>query len=67
MLLQKIGRGAMMTQRFLKNKKHYFSKWEISDTAKHGFVHVRIIKGYAKLKDGMETPNFYPDLNEVKA
>ncbi|NCP45010.1 MAG: hypothetical protein COW67_08705 [Flavobacteriales bacterium CG18_big_fil_WC_8_21_14_2_50_32_9] len=49
------------------NEKHYFSKWEISDTAKHGFVHVRIIKGYAKLKDGMETPNFYPDLNEVKA
>ncbi|PKP50201.1 MAG: hypothetical protein CVT95_02745, partial [Bacteroidetes bacterium HGW-Bacteroidetes-12] len=49
------------------NGKHYFSKWETSDTAKQGFIYVRIIQGYAKLKDGMETPNFYPDLNEVKA
>lgn len=44
------------------NEKHYFSKWEISDNEKEGFVFVRIIQGYVKLKDGMETPNFYPTI-----
>ena len=44
------------------NGKHYFSKWEISDNAQQGFVYVRIIQSYAKLKEGMETPNFYPEI-----
>ncbi len=44
------------------NEKHYFSKWEFSQTEKEGFIFVRIIQGYAKLKNGMETPNFYPNL-----
>ena len=44
------------------NGKHYFSKWETSDIAKQGFIYARIIQGYAKLKDGMETPNFYPEI-----
>ena len=34
----------------------------LAETAKEGFVYARIIQGYAKLKDGMETPNFYPEI-----
>jgi len=41
------------------NEKHYLSKWEFSETDKDGFVFVRIAQGYVKLKEGMETPNFY--------
>lgn len=44
------------------NEKHYFSKWEFSDTAQQGFVYVRIIQQYAKLVEQMETPNFYPEI-----
>lgn len=44
------------------NEKHYLSKWEFSETEKEGFVFVRIIQGYAKLKTGMETPNFYTNI-----
>lgn len=44
------------------NEKHYFSKWEFSETEKKGFIFVRIIQRYVKLKDGMETPNFYPEI-----
>lgn len=43
------------------NEKHYFSKWEFSDQELPNFVYVRIVQGYAKLKLGMETPNFYPE------
>ena len=46
------------------NEKHYFSKWEFSDTEQEGFVYVRIIQGYAKQVEGMETPNFYME-NEL--
>lgn len=44
------------------NEKHYFSKWDFSDTAESGFEYVRIIQGYAKLKEQMKTPNFYPEI-----
>jgi hypothetical protein len=44
------------------NEKHYFSKWEFSDVEKNGFEFVRIIQGYVRLKEGMETPNFYPEI-----
>lgn len=44
------------------NEKHYFSKWEFSDEEKEGFIFVRIIQGYARLKPNMETPNFYPEI-----
>lgn len=44
------------------NGKHYFSKWEFSEKEKEGYIFVRIIQGYAKLKEGMETPNFYPEI-----
>lgn len=44
------------------NEKHYFSKWEFSDVEKNGFVFVRIIQGHVRLKEKMETPNFYPEI-----
>ena len=52
----------ILTKYSSPNEKHYFSKWEFSETEKIGFTYARIIKGFAKLKDGMETPNFYPEI-----
>jgi len=44
------------------NEKYYFSKWKFSDTEVEGFVYVRIAQGYVKQIEGMETPNFYPEI-----
>jgi hypothetical protein len=44
------------------NEKHYFSKWKFADTKQNGYTYVRIIQGYAKQIEGMETPNFYPEI-----
>lgn len=43
------------------NGDHYFAKWDISEKEQEGFTFVRIIRGYAKIKPDMETPDFYPD------
>lgn len=51
--------GVILSKYSKPNEDHYFKKWEFSDTKKEGFTFVRITKGYARLKEGMETPDFY--------
>ncbi|HMI00865.1 MAG TPA: hypothetical protein VK541_00205 [Pedobacter sp.] len=46
------------------NKEFFNSKWEISSNRKEGFKYVQILGAYLKLKNGMETPDFY-DLNQI--
>jgi len=46
------------------NGKVFFKKWLISPTEKGGFKYVRIIQGYAKQVEGMETPNFYKEIEK---
>lgn len=41
------------------NKQFFDEKWEISNVQKPGFKYVRILRQYVKLKNGMETPEFY--------
>ncbi len=43
------------------NGDHYAKKWSIAETAAEGYTKVRIVGGYAKLNEGMETPDFYAD------
>jgi hypothetical protein len=43
------------------NEEHYFKKWSLSETAKEGYTKVRILQGYARLNDSMETPDFHPN------
>lgn len=45
------------------NGKVFFKKWEIVQTEATEYIWVRIIQAYAKQMDGMETPNFYPEIN----
>lgn len=42
------------------NEEHYFKKWSISKEEEQNSTWVRIIQGYAQLKEGMATPDFYP-------
>lgn len=44
------------------NGKVFFEKWEIVQTEATEYIWVRIIQAYAKQIEGMETPNFYPDI-----
>jgi hypothetical protein len=46
------------------NKDFFDQKWSVNDTPKEGFVWVPILNAYAKLNDGMETPDFYPLIRE---
>jgi hypothetical protein len=45
------------------NGKVFFKKWEVIQADVQGFIYVRIIQGYAKQIEGMETPNFYPKIS----
>ena len=43
------------------NGDHYEKKWTIYTVAEKEEPFIPIIQGYARLNEGMETPNFYPD------
>lgn len=45
------------------NKEFFDSKWELSETAQPGFAYVRLLRKYARIKPGMETPDFHPDIH----
>jgi len=52
-----------INDKYVKSNKLFFDrKWEVSVESKEGFKYVRIIGKFVKLRDGMETPNFYPTL-----
>jgi hypothetical protein len=48
------------------NKVFFDSKWEIAEESRPGFAYVRILQNYVKLKPGMETPDFYPEIDYAK-
>jgi hypothetical protein len=48
------------------NKDHFNKKWILSDEPKEDFHFVRILGKHAKMNTGMETPNFYPEINYSK-
>lgn len=51
---------AVINGKYVKANKDFFDqKWEQSKVPKDGFTYVEILKCYLKLKEGMETPNFY--------
>ena len=55
---------AVVNQKYTSENKRFFnSKWELVDEPKDGFVHVRILQKAARLRPGMETPDFYPAIN----
>ncbi len=41
------------------NKLHFDAKWEMETEPAPGFVYVEILRAYVKLREGMDTPNFY--------
>lgn len=46
--------------KYIKENKIFFDKkWELKETKEEGYDYVRILDKYVKLKNGMETPNFY--------
>ncbi len=50
----------VINEKYLKSNKVFFdSKWEISGQSREGFHYVRILNAYVKLKEGMETPDYY--------
>lgn len=54
------GKNVEITTKYIKANQVFFnSKWELSKEQKKGFTWVRILNQYARLKEGMETPNFY--------
>ncbi len=54
--------GVILTKYSQPNEVHYFKKWDFSEEQKPDYTYVRIIQGYAKLNPGMETPDFYPEV-----
>lgn len=48
--------------KYVKENKLFFDKkWDTTGDSREGFKYVAILRKYAKLKPGMETPNFYND------
>ena len=46
-------------KKYIKGNEAFFhKKWSIKKEPVEGYVWVRILKGYAKLNEGMETPNY---------
>jgi GR25 family glycosyltransferase involved in LPS biosynthesis len=45
------------------NKQFFDSKWEWSEIEKTGFAFVPLVRGYVRMKEGMQTPDFYPEIN----
>jgi hypothetical protein len=51
---------ATINKKYIKKNKIFFdTKWELSKVESSSFKYIRIINCYAKLKEGMETPDFY--------
>ena len=46
-----------------ENKVVFDKKWDMLDEKKEGYVFVRLLGKHMKLNAGMETPNFYPEIN----
>jgi hypothetical protein len=46
-----------------ENKTIFDTKWDMLPEQKEGYVFVRLLGKYLKLNAGMETPNFYKDIN----
>ncbi|MGH8611666.1 MAG: glycosyltransferase family 2 protein [Gammaproteobacteria bacterium] len=52
---------AVVNQKYTSGNKLFFdSKWDLAEQPAEGFLFVRVLGKYAKLKQGMETPDFYP-------
>jgi hypothetical protein len=50
----------VINEKYLKLNKVFFdTKWEITTAPTEGFHYVRILNAWVKLKEGMETPEFY--------
>ena len=47
------------------NKEFFDRKWHVVPESLPGHTWVRILNAFAKLRDGMETPNFHPDRQSV--
>jgi hypothetical protein len=43
------------------NRQFFESKWEVTEKDTPGFVYVPILGKWARLRTGMETPDFYPE------
>lgn len=55
-------------KKYIKGNEAFFhKKWSISTEPVEGYVWVRILKGYTKLNQGMETPNYEPEIVEKRA
>jgi hypothetical protein len=55
---------AVINEKYTSDNKRFFnSKWEITNEAQDDFVHVRILQKAVRLRPGMETPNFYPEIH----
>jgi hypothetical protein len=52
----------VVNAKYLKSNKVFFdSKWEVAHQPGEDFHYVRILKAYVKLKEGMETPEYYKE------
>jgi hypothetical protein len=49
------------------NKRFFHSKWDLSDNPRDGYAYVRILGRHARIKAGMETPDFYPAMNYAES
>ena len=45
-----------------ENKLIFDKKWEMLPDKKEGYVFVRLVGKYVKIRPGMETPDFYPEI-----
>ena len=59
---------AVVNQKYTRDNKLFFdSKWDLAEQPGEGFVFVQFLGKYAKLKQGMETPEFYPEYAEQES
>ena len=42
------------------NRDFFHRKWRVSREPREGYTWVRILRAYVQLREGMETPDFYP-------
>ncbi|WP_432712747.1 glycosyltransferase family 2 protein [Pedobacter sp.] len=50
----------LVNGKYLKSNKAFFdSKWDTATAPVEGYHYVRILKAWVKLREGMETPQFY--------
>jgi hypothetical protein len=59
------GREMVVTnEKYTSDNRQFFNtKWELASDPKDGFVYVPILGKYARLRPGMQTPDFYPAIS----